>query len=149
MRSAPPKQRLPKALFPVVAWRSCAVSTFSLPRKRVNAKVNETDRRSDLLKRALEAPTRQIAENSATDGGVVVARMLSGKGNDGFDAGRKEYVDLIEAGIIDPTKVVSRRPRKCGVNCQRIVAYRGYYDGNSRGDKTAGARAGNGPVAGT
>jgi len=59
-----------------------------------------------ILKRALEAPTRQIAENSATDGGVVVARMLEGKGNYGFDAGRKEYVDLVESGIIDPTKVV-------------------------------------------
>ena len=59
-----------------------------------------------ILKRALESPTRQIAENSAADGGVVVARMLSGTGNEGFDAGRKEYVDLIEAGIIDPTKVV-------------------------------------------
>jgi chaperonin GroEL len=59
-----------------------------------------------ILKRALESPTRQIAENSAMDGGVVVARMLSGNGNEGFDAGRKEYVDLIEAGIIDPTKVV-------------------------------------------
>ena len=59
-----------------------------------------------VLKRAMEAPTRQIAENSAVDGGVVVARMLSGKGNEGFDAARKEYVDLVEAGIIDPTKVV-------------------------------------------
>jgi chaperonin GroEL len=59
-----------------------------------------------ILRRALEAPTRQIAENSAVDGGVVVARMLDGKGNYGFDAGRKEYVDLVEAGIIDPTKVV-------------------------------------------
>jgi chaperonin GroEL len=59
-----------------------------------------------ILRRALEMPTRQIAENSAVDGGVVVARMLSGKGNEGFDAGRKQYVDLIEAGIIDPTKVV-------------------------------------------
>jgi len=59
-----------------------------------------------VLKRALEAPTRQIAENSAVDGGVVVARMLEGKGNYGFDAARKEYVDLVEAGIIDPTKVV-------------------------------------------
>jgi chaperonin GroEL len=59
-----------------------------------------------ILKRALEAPARQIAENSAVDGGVVVARMLSGNGNEGFDASRKEYVDLIEAGIIDPTKVV-------------------------------------------
>ncbi len=59
-----------------------------------------------ILKRALEAPTRQIAENSAVDGGVVVARMLEGEGSYGFDAGRKQYVDLMEAGIIDPTKVV-------------------------------------------
>jgi len=59
-----------------------------------------------ILGRALEAPTRQIAENSSVDGGVVVARMLEGKGSYGFDAGRKEYVDLVEAGIIDPTKVV-------------------------------------------
>jgi chaperonin GroEL len=59
-----------------------------------------------ILKRALEAPTRQIAENSAIDGGVVVDRMLKGEGNFGFDAARKEYVDLMEAGIIDPTKVV-------------------------------------------
>jgi chaperonin GroEL len=59
-----------------------------------------------ILRRALEAPTRQISENSAVDGGVVVARMLGAKGNEGFDAARKEYVDLIEAGIIDPTKVV-------------------------------------------
>jgi chaperonin GroEL len=59
-----------------------------------------------VLKRALEAPTRQIAENSAVDGGVVVARMVSGQGDYGFDAARKEYVDLVGAGIIDPTKVV-------------------------------------------
>ena len=59
-----------------------------------------------VLKRALEAPARQIAENSAVDGGVVVARMLAGQGAYGFDAARKEYVDLVEAGIIDPTKVV-------------------------------------------
>jgi chaperonin GroEL len=59
-----------------------------------------------ILKRALEAPARQIAENSAVDGGVVVARMTGGSGNFGFDAARKEYVDLVEAGIIDPAKVV-------------------------------------------
>jgi chaperonin GroEL len=59
-----------------------------------------------IFKRSLEAPARQIAENSAVDGGVVLARMLSGKGNFGFDAARKEYVDLVDAGIIDPAKVV-------------------------------------------
>ncbi len=59
-----------------------------------------------ILRKALTAPARQIAENSAVDGGVVVARMLEGKGNIGFDGARNEYVDLVEAGIIDPTKVV-------------------------------------------
>jgi len=68
----------------------------------------EGDERTGIqvLKRALESPARQIAENSAVDAGVVVARMLAGEGNLGFDAARKEYVDLVEAGIIDPTKVV-------------------------------------------
>jgi chaperonin GroEL len=59
-----------------------------------------------ILKKALEAPTRQIAENSAADPGVIVDRMRAGTGNYGFDAARGEYVDLVEAGIIDPTKVV-------------------------------------------
>jgi chaperonin GroEL len=58
------------------------------------------------LRRALEAPARQIAENSAVDGGVVVHRMLSSTGAEGFDAARGEYVDLYAAGIVDPTKVV-------------------------------------------
>jgi chaperonin GroEL len=59
-----------------------------------------------ILRRALEAPTRQIAENSGVDGGVVVHQMRSGTGHVGFDAARQQYVDLFEAGIVDPTKVV-------------------------------------------
>ncbi|MBS1811199.1 MAG: chaperonin GroEL [Acidobacteria bacterium] len=59
-----------------------------------------------ILKRALESPARQIAENSAFDGGVVVNAMRKGTGNYGFDAALGEYVDLMEVGIIDPTKVV-------------------------------------------
>jgi len=59
-----------------------------------------------ILKRALEAPTRQIAENSNLDGGVVVDRMRNGAGNFGLDAAKGEYLDLVAAGIIDPTKVV-------------------------------------------
>jgi chaperonin GroEL len=59
-----------------------------------------------ILRKALETPARQIAENSAVDSGVVVERMRNGTGNYGFDAGRSEYVDLVESGIIDPTKVV-------------------------------------------
>ena len=66
-----------------------------------------------ILKRALEAPARQIAENSGVDGGVVVDRIrsgMAGKDNNkpalGFDAALNRYTDLVAAGIIDPTKVV-------------------------------------------
>lgn len=59
-----------------------------------------------ILKRALEAPTRQLAENSGVDGGVVVDKMRNSSGNFGFDAAAGKYVDLVQAGIIDPTKVV-------------------------------------------
>jgi chaperonin GroEL len=75
--------------------------------EREEAKTDGDERTGlQILKRALEAPPRQIAENSAVDGGVVVARMRAGEGTTGFDAARKEWVDLVEAGIIDPTKVV-------------------------------------------
>jgi chaperonin GroEL len=59
-----------------------------------------------ILRKALEAPTRQIAENSGADGGSIVEKMREGTGNFGFDAARNIYVDLLEAGIVDPTKVV-------------------------------------------
>lgn len=59
-----------------------------------------------ILKHALELPTRQIAENSAVDGGVIVAKSREGSGNFGFDAAQRRFVDLVQAGIIDPTKVV-------------------------------------------
>jgi chaperonin GroEL len=72
------------------------------------ARSAEGDERTGLqiLERALSTPARQIAENSAVDGGVVVAKMSEGTGNYGFDAARNTYVDLVEAGIIDPAKVV-------------------------------------------
>jgi chaperonin GroEL len=59
-----------------------------------------------ILKHALEAPTRQVAENSGADGVVVVERMRAGAGAFGFDAARGVYGDLVESGIVDPTKVV-------------------------------------------
>lgn len=74
---------------------------------RIEAECDGDERTGvQILKRALEAPARQIAVNSAVDGGVVVNRMLESPDNVGFDAARNRYVDLFEAGIIDPTKVV-------------------------------------------
>ena len=61
----------------------------------------------DIIRRALQAPVRQIAENAGADGAVVAGRLLDNKdSNYGFDAQKGEYVDMIKAGIIDPTKVV-------------------------------------------
>ena len=61
----------------------------------------------DIVRRALQAPLRQIAENAGFDGAVVAGRLLDQKDvHLGFNAQKAEYVDMIKAGIIDPTKVV-------------------------------------------
>ncbi|MBN8827512.1 MAG: chaperonin GroEL [Sphingobacteriia bacterium] len=61
----------------------------------------------NIVRRSLQAPLRQIAENAGIDGAVVVAKLTdSNDTNFGFDAQKLEYVDMIKAGIIDPTKVV-------------------------------------------
>jgi chaperonin GroEL len=61
----------------------------------------------EIVRKALQAPARQIVENTGVDGAVVVGKLL--EKNDmslGFDAQSEEYVDMFKAGIIDPTKVV-------------------------------------------
>ena len=59
----------------------------------------------DIVKRALEDPIRQIANNAGHEGSIVVQKVKEGKGAFGFNAESEEYGDLIEAGVIDPTKV--------------------------------------------
>jgi chaperonin GroEL len=59
-----------------------------------------------ILKHALREPARQLAENSGEDGGVVIHEMRTHQGYWGFDAAERKYVDLVRAGVIDPTKVV-------------------------------------------
>jgi len=61
----------------------------------------------DIVKRALQSPVRQVAENAGDDGSIVVGKLLDWNDlNRGFDAQTGEYVDMVKAGIIDPTKVV-------------------------------------------
>lgn len=60
----------------------------------------------DIVKRALEEPIRQIANNAGQEGSVVTEKVRNEKGAFGFDAAQDEYTDMIKAGIIDPTKVV-------------------------------------------
>jgi chaperonin GroEL len=59
-----------------------------------------------ILKRALEEPLRQIAENAGYEGSVVLNKVLEGKDSYGFNAATENFEDLIKAGVIDPTKVV-------------------------------------------
>jgi chaperonin GroEL len=60
----------------------------------------------DIVRRALSAPLKQIAENAGLDGAVVLNKVLSLGKTFGFDAEKEEYVDMLKAGIIDPAKVV-------------------------------------------
>jgi len=59
----------------------------------------------NIIRRSLEEPIRQIVNNAGLEGSVVVERVKREKGSSGFDASKEEYVDMLKAGIIDPTKV--------------------------------------------
>jgi chaperonin GroEL len=59
----------------------------------------------NIMRRALEEPIRQIAENAGAEPSIVVQKVREGKGDFGFDARNETYVNMLEAGIIDPTKV--------------------------------------------
>lgn len=73
-----------------------------------NIKVSDEDEKTgiNILKKALEAPIRQIAENAGTDGAVVVQKVKEGEAAFGFNAQKMIYEDLMKEGIIDPKKVV-------------------------------------------
>ncbi|MFA4988840.1 MAG: TCP-1/cpn60 chaperonin family protein, partial [Candidatus Omnitrophota bacterium] len=58
-----------------------------------------------IIKRAIEEPLRQIVQNAGLEGSVVVQRIKEEKTNIGYDVSQDSYVDMLEAGVIDPTKV--------------------------------------------
>lgn len=58
-----------------------------------------------IVLRALEAPLRVIAANAGDEPSVVISKVLEGKGNFGYNAATGEYGDLVDAGVVDPTKV--------------------------------------------
>jgi chaperonin GroEL len=84
--------------------------TFLYASKRLNGLNPENDDQKvgiDIVRRALRAPARQIFANAGEDGSVIVGKLLEkDDANHGFDAQSGTYVDMVKAGIIDPTKVV-------------------------------------------
>jgi chaperonin GroEL len=82
---------------------------FYATKALANLQPENEDQRAgvSIVRKALEAPLRQIAENSGVEGSIVAGKLRESKSNTyGFDAQKEEYVDMVDAGIIDPTKVV-------------------------------------------
>lgn len=73
----------------------------------VNAKADNADEETGItiVAKAIESPLRTIVENAGLEGSVVVAKVLEGKDNFGYNAKTNEYVDMLQAGVIDPKKV--------------------------------------------
>jgi chaperonin GroEL len=67
----------------------------------------ETDEKIgiQIVRRAIEEPTRQLADNAGAEGALVVEEVKKRKGNEGYDVATEQYTDLVKAGIVDPTKV--------------------------------------------
>lgn len=91
----------------IVAGGGCAL--FYASRSLANLKGANEDQQIgiNIVKKAMEAPIRQIAENAGTDGAIIVGKLTDSTSTSfGFDAQKMEYTDMFKAGIIDPTKVV-------------------------------------------
>ena len=91
----------------IVAGGGCAL--FYASRSLANLKGANEDQQIgiNVVKKAMEAPIRQIAENAGTDGAIIVGKLTDSTSTSfGFDAQKMEYTDMFKAGIIDPTKVV-------------------------------------------
>ena len=91
----------------VVAGGGCALLYATKALDKLEPQNQDQKVGIDIIRRALQAPIRQIAENAGVDGALVVGKLLEGKDtNFGYNAQKSEYVDMVKAGIIDPTKVV-------------------------------------------
>jgi chaperonin GroEL len=92
-----------------------------------------------IVRRAVEAPLRQISENAGVEGSIVVGKVLDGKGKIGFDAQNEVYCDLIAAGIVDPAKVVITALRDAAsvagllITTEAMVADKPSKEGNGGG----------------
>jgi len=74
--------------------------------KRINLELQDEQKiGADIVLRAIKAPIRQILENAGYDAGIIISKILESEKNIGFNAANGEYIDMFEAGVIDPFKV--------------------------------------------
>jgi Chaperonin GroEL (HSP60 family) len=91
----------------IVPGGGCTLLYASAALEKVKADNDDEKAGINIIRRALQAPIRQIVQNAGLDGAVVAGKLLENTDTDeGFDAQKLEYTNMIKAGIIDPTKVV-------------------------------------------
>ena len=91
----------------IVTGGGCALLYAAQDLDKVKVKGDDQKAGVDLVRKALEAPIRQITKNAGIDGSVVVGKLLEqNKKNQGYDAQNEEYCDMFAKGIVDPVKVV-------------------------------------------
>ena len=80
---------------------------FIRTQKALDALKLEGDERTglEIVRRAVESPLRQLADNSGEEGALIVQEVKGRSGSEGYNVATGEYVDLVKAGIVDPTKV--------------------------------------------
>jgi chaperonin GroEL len=109
------QERVQNALAAVAAARSTGIvagggaALLHATKSLAEIRPENADQRAgiDIVRRALAAPLRQIAANAGADGSLIASTLLDRTASHGFDAQKGQYVDMIEAGIIDPAKVVA------------------------------------------
>src|SRR5512134_2009229 len=101
----------------------------------------------DIVRRALEEPLRQIANNAGHEGAVIVARVRELKGDEGFNAQTDVYENLVEAGVIDPTKVVRSALQNAASIASLLLSTEAVVC-ELPGEKTAGGAGGMSPEGG-
>ena len=96
----------------------------------------------------MEAPLRQIVTNAGEEASVVASAVKNGEGNFGYNAGTEQYGDMIEMGILDPTKVTRSALQFRGFCSGLNDHYRMYGDRSSKDDKADLGAAGMGGMGG-
>ena len=125
----------------IVAGGGVALLRAQAALEKTQSGLNDEQRAGvSIVRRAIEAPLRRIAENAGHEGSVVVEKVRNEKGGYGFNAATEEYGDLVKAGVIDPTKVV----RSALQNAASVAGAAAHHRGDDRREAREEGRGGGG-----
>ena len=139
-----PAPRSRKASFRAAAWPCCARCRLS----RRSSSMATRSSASNIIRRALEEPLRQIAQNGGDEGAVVVNRVREGKGAFGYNVATNKYEDLVLAGVIDPTKVVRVALQNAASVAALMLTTEVLIAERTKGDKESAGAGGAGDMGG-